>query len=150
MISSISVKSNQIVSVGLRTPNYSYVISSLTALNSLILCIFSKMSPLVLWVLLNVIVDPRHICLVQIHLLACIRFTMVFFFFFFVIRSLGGERQPRVQPAVSGPVRCGQTEGWGATRHQKNHQRHLEGAQPQKHSRNRWVRLSFISFWRMA
>ena len=23
---------------------------------------------------------------------------------------LGGERQPRVQPAVSGPVRCGQTE----------------------------------------
>lgn len=43
---------------------------------------------------------------------------------------LGGERQPRVQPAVSGPLRCGQTEGWGATHHQENYQRHLEGAQP--------------------
>lgn len=49
----------------------------------------------------------------------------------------GGERQPRVQPAVSGPLWRGQTEGWGATHHQENYQRHLEGAQPQKHSRDR-------------
>lgn len=148
MISSISVKSNQVMSGGVKTPNHSYVTSSLTAVIKSF-CIFSKMSHLVLWVLLNVIVDPRHICLARIHLLACIRFMTVIFFFF-VIRSLGGERQPRVQPAVSGPVRRGQTAGWGATRHQKNHQRHLEGAQPQKHSRNRWVCLSFISFWQMA
>lgn len=28
----------------------------------------------------------------------------------FFLSHLGGECQPRVQPAVSGPLRCGQTE----------------------------------------
>lgn len=59
--------------------------------------------------------------------------------FFFPPLSLGGECQPRVQPAVSGPLRCGQTERRGTTHHQENYQRYLEGAQPQKHSRNRYV-----------
>lgn len=53
----------------------------------------------------------------------------------------GGVEQPRVQPAAGGPFRRWEAARRGTPRHQKNRQRYLEGAQQEKHSRDRLVGL---------